>query len=315
MKKSLLILPFFMGIIASAQKIEKFFDYNWKPCDPSIARFYALIEYKDSLWRRSDYYIRENKLQMTGSFRDSTSKTEEGLFRYFHTNGYPESFGTYINGKRQGPWLRYYNNGMMRDSVFYTNGQPSGTSLGWHLNGYPRDSSVYNDDGTAVKVEWFDNGNPSSAGRTRHEKMNGKWVFYHKNGNVSAKEVYDNGRLLTRDYFDETGNPMTDTTSRDKGAEFNGGQKAWMKYMLGNLYFPNQYKITGGDRAIVVISAVIDEDGKVTDVEVFSPFHPAFDNIAVKMMKTSPKWKPAISHNRRVKYYIRQPVTFSQPED
>ena len=313
MKKTLLLLLMMAHLAGSAQKIEKFFDYNWKPCDISVARYYALIEFKDSLWSRHDYYLHERRLQMEGRYRDSACKIPEGLFHYYHTNGSMESTGSYASGKRQGLWLKYHPNGMMQDSTFYVKGQPSGTSMGWHSNGYLRDSIVYMS-GRSVHVGWFDNGNPSLAGIMVNDSMHGKWSFYHKNGNLSAQETYNRGTLVSRHYFDEAGQEMTDTTNRDRPAEFNGGQKAWTKYMLSKLYFPDQYKITGADRAIVIINAVIDEEGNVTDEEVSSSFHSAFDNIALKMMKASPKWKPAISHNRKVKYYIRQPVTFAQPE-
>lgn len=314
MKTNLLLLFLFVHIAASAQKIEKYFDYAWKPCTPDIARYYALIEFKDNLWERKDYYLREQKLQMKGAYADSACKKAEGPFVYFHSNGRLSSGGNYINGKKDGLWVRYYSNGMMRDSVVYKNGQPAGVAIGWHSNGYPSDSSNYNDDGTAVRIEWFDNGAPSSAGRLLNEKKHGTWVFYHKNGNISAKESYDKGVAVNRQYYDETGNVIADTTNRDRDAEFAGGEKAWRKYLLSKLSFPRGYEITGGDRAIVVVDAVIDEDGKVTDVEVSSPFHPAFDDAAVKMMKNSPRWKPAVRNNRRMKTYVRQPVTFVQSE-
>ncbi|MBL7739465.1 MAG: energy transducer TonB [Chitinophagaceae bacterium] len=312
MKKAFLILSCFSYLSGYAQKIEKFYDYNWKRCDPSLARYFSLIEFKDSLWHRSDYYIRERKLQMQGAYRDSSSKTEEGLFRHYHANGRLQAEGKYVNGKKQGIWLRYYNSGMMHDSVFYVNGQPSGTALGWYPNGNPKDSSAYKDDGTAVKIEWFDNGNPSSAGRTKNEKLHGRWAFYHKNGNISARETYDQGILTTREYFDEEGKLKPDTSNRDRPARFKGGHEAWGKHLLSKLYFPNQYRITGADKIVIVISAIIDEEGKVTDAEIYSSFHPDLDEIALKAVKSSPKWDPSVSHNRNVKYYIRQPVTFSQ---
>ncbi len=61
-----------------------------------------------------------------------------------------------------------------------------------------------------------------------------------------------------------------------------------------------------------MVDAVIDEDGNMTNVEVNTPFHPDFDKIAVNALRKSPKWAPAIFHNRRVKYHMRQAVTFQQ---
>lgn len=314
MKKNLAILFIFLSFISSAQKIERFYDYRWKPCDVSLACFYSIIEFKDSLWSRNDFFLREKELQMKGSYRDSACKVPHGQFYYFHANGTLQTKGYYLNGKRQDLWLRFHSNGMIGDSTYYNAGKPVGTSMEWYPNGYMRDSTVYNPNGSAVRIQWFDNGNPSAAGRMINDSMHGKWLFYHKNGTTSAIEVYNRGILVSKKYFDESGKPVTNTSNRDREAEFGAGSKAWNKYMLSKLYFPGHLKINGADNAVVVISAIIDEDGNLIEPQVATSFHPAFDNIALKMMKESPKWKPAISHNRKVRQSILQPVTFAQIE-
>jgi len=62
-----------------------------------------------------------------------------------------------------------------------------------------------------------------------------------------------------------------------------------------------------------VVSFVINEEGQVEEAFASSPFHPAFDKIALDIIRASPKWNPAMdAHNRKVKAYRRQPVTFVQ---
>jgi outer membrane biosynthesis protein TonB len=112
-------------------------------------------------------------------------------------------------------------------------------------------------------------------------------------------------------YYDEQGG-VTDTVNKDRPASFPGGLKAWQKYLEKKLYFPPQYKFVNRDKAIVVVDAVIDEEGNVTDVAVSTPFHPAFDKIAVEVVRKSPQWQPAIIHNRKLRHKIRQGVYFSQ---
>jgi hypothetical protein len=102
--------------------------------------------------------------------------------------------------------------------------------------------------------------------------------------------LYKDGVLMNKQYFDEQGN-ATDTANKDRPASFPGGQKAWVNYLGKKLYFPTQYKLVNADKAIVVVDAVIDEEGNVTDVTVSTPFHPAFDKIAVEVVRKSPKWQ------------------------
>ena len=87
------------------------------------------------------------------------------------------------------------------------------------------------------------------------------------------------------------------------------------KYLEKNLYWPPRLQFTTTAAVTVGVSFVIDENGKVTDAEVSMPFHEAFDKIALKIIKNSPTWLPGIAHNRKVKAYRRQPVTFTQEVD
>jgi hypothetical protein len=56
----------------------------------------------------------------------------------------------------------------------------------------------------------------------------------------------------------------------------------------------------------------IDEEGKVQDAYVSTPFNPAFDDIALDVIKHSPAWKAAVSHNRKIRQPQGQAVIFSQ---
>jgi antitoxin component YwqK of YwqJK toxin-antitoxin module len=296
-----------------AQKIEQYYDYSWKLTDPSSARYYTIIEKTDSLWNRKDYFIYEKSLQMEGNYKEVECKIEEGLFTYYHSNKVIESTGNYKNGKRDGLWYRYYTNGLMYDSVTYKMGNVIGLRQRWHKNGFPMDSTVLQADGSGVEVTWFDNGNPSSAGRFGSgTKQTGKWQYFHKNGNLSASEVYDNGQLVSRTYFSEDGKALSDTTNKDRQAEYKGGIRQWQNYLLKNLRFPSQWQFSEATQAIVFVDWVVDEDGVIQDAEVSGSLHPDFDKIAFDAINTSPKWIPAIDHNRKIKAYRRQPVTFAQ---
>ncbi len=308
-----IICSIFCCVNILAQNIEKFYNWEWEECSPKVARFYSVIEKKDSLYYRNDFFIREKSLQMKGSYLDADCKIENGKFYYFHANGSLEKLGNYVDGKKEGLWLSYHQNKMMNDSTFYKNGNVIGTSMSWHNNGFAADSTTLNENGVGVSVGWFDNGFLSYAGRYSEEKkQTGKWIYFHKNGKKSALETYSEGELIEKTYFDEDGIQLADTNNRNKDVVFEKGEKAWNKYINRALYFPNNYKFENGDSAIVVVQFTINEDGKVENVIVTNPFYPAFDRIVVYVIKNSPKWLPAISHNRNVKTVIKQTVNFIQ---
>jgi len=249
---------------------------------------------------------------MDGTYLDSSCKVPNGFFYYFYANKNLKSTGKYLNGKKEGCWLSYHYNGVMSDSGFYEDDHITGTSMGWYPNGFLADSNVVNAD-IRTAFNWFDNGHLSSAGRYDHlGRMIGKWQFFYPSSKLASLESYDEtGHLIDKTYFDENGN-STDTTNKTKSAEFPGGLKAWQKYLDSKMYFPSQFKIANSDKAVVVINFTIREDGSVEDVLVETPFYEPFNVIALNVIKRSPKWNPAFSHNRNVKFHCQQAIVFNQ---
>ena len=116
-------------------------------------------------------------------------------------------------------------------------------------------------------------------------------------------------------YYTETGQVQTDTSLVNREAVLKGGANAWRNYLSKNLYWPPNLEFSTGGSVTVGVSFIVDENGKLTNAEIYLPFHEAFDAIALKVIRSSPSWLPAYAHNRRVKAYFRQPVSFAQPEE
>jgi len=298
------------ALVSQAQP-QQYYDWRWKPCDVSLARFVSVTQKTDSGWLRKDFFLATRKLQMIGLYKDSLCKVRHGWFRYYYFNEQREAIGKYSNDKKDGLWVRWYYNGMMRDSSLFREGIPE-YIYAWHSNGYMSDSSVYHANGSSVHVYWFDNGSIASAGYASGDKQTGRWKYFHRNGKMAAIEDYDAGKLTARTYYDEEGVQLQDTTNRDREAEFKGGSSAWRSYLENKLQFPPNVKLVNTDVITVVVVATVDEDGKLSDIYIDTPFDPLFNDEAVRVMKKSPKWVPAVSHNRRVKQVIRQPVSFGQ---
>lgn len=251
------------------------------------------------------------KLHMTGLFADLSCKIKNGSFTYIHPNGMLQSRGKYLENYKDGLWISYYDNGMMRDSIVFNNGKQVGTSLSWYKNGYLKDSTILNEDSSGVSVTWFDNGLLSSVGRYSADmKQNGKWKYYHKNGFLSSIEMYDHGRLINKEYFNEDGEQMNDTTSRDRDAKFVGGEDALFTYLAKKMYFPAGYATKESVKASVIADIIIDESGEVEEIYIAVPLHEAFDNVVREVLAGCPKWLPAIRHNRYIREKFTLPFNF-----
>jgi antitoxin component YwqK of YwqJK toxin-antitoxin module len=314
MKFIFFLLTLILCTTAFAQPKETFYNFSWKESTPENATYYSVKIKTDSGWLQTDYYIRTKKLQMSALYADEAGKVHHGHAYYFHANGVPSIIGRMMNNKQEGVCLSYHSNGVMSDSAFFKNGKVVDKRLQWHPNGMMSDSIGRINDSTYVHIGWFEDGNISHAGYVVHEEQNGKWQYFHHNGQVSALETYAKGKLLKAEYFDEQGNPLKDTSNVNRKATIKGGQAAWTKYLEKSLYWPEGLTFTTPASVTVGVSFWVDEKGQITDVEVYLPFHNSFDKIALATIKNSPKWLPAISHNRAVRVKRMQPVVFSQPE-
>ena len=314
MHKLIFLLIFLNFQNSYSQKfIENFYNENMEGVVSSDqARFYSISNSTDSGWYTKTYLLTLKKLQMLGLFENKENTIKNGYFYWFYLNGEIKTICKYIHNQKEGVWLQFYSDGSLQDSFNYKNGNFSGISLSWYRDGSAKDSLNISENGNGVYVSWFDNGHPSASGRyISFTNQNGLWKYYHKNGNPSSIELYDNGILKDKKYFDENGNPI-DTSVSDEGAKFPGGEKGWSKYISHQLYFPPNYEFKNSFITSIVITAIVNEDGRVINAEVTVPLHPEFDKIALNAVKNSPQWIPAISHNRKVYYNLRQTVTFLQ---
>lgn len=57
MKYLLLSSILLASLPAFTQKYERYYDYDWNPTFNNMARFYSLVQKKDSVWERNDYFF------------------------------------------------------------------------------------------------------------------------------------------------------------------------------------------------------------------------------------------------------------------
>ena len=305
--------------LTAQEKIERFFDYNWKQCDPDkvVPTYYSLKVIEDSLWHQKDYYIKEKHLQMEGYYTDTTERVKQGLVTYFYPNGMIKEKSFFNNNIKQGICLKYHSNGMISDSSFYINGVIAGISATWYNDGNVSTELTMDTlgMGTGVYVGYFENEKVFGKGRySAGMKENGIWNFYYQSGAKSADVIYDKGTIVSSKCYTEDGVQQSECDIRLKAPEFPGGEDALKKFIQKNTYWPGGYQFTKDAKAQVVVGFVVDVDGSVTDVNVLLGFHEAFDRIAVKAIKSLPKFKPATQYNRKIRYRYRQTVAFEQTE-
>lgn len=300
--------------LSISQSIIKYYNRNWNPTEAKYAAFFSVLEMKENIWNKTNFYSSTRQVQMYGQYEDTSENKPVGKFYFFYPNEKLKYTGEYVNYKKHGAWLRYYSDGMPQDSFHFDNGKTVGISLSWHRNGFIRDSLNRVNDSLVVCVSWFDNGVLSEAGRYLNDKKNGTWVYYNREGFKTAIEKYDNGKLLVKNYFNVDGIEENAMNIKDEQPKFRSGMEDWVAYLGDKLFSPSHVKLVNTDKIVVVVRFDVNEMGKLVNAEVTVPFHPEYDLIALDVIKKSPNWKPAIFKNRAVMYSYEQPVTFREED-
>lgn len=95
--------------------------------------------------------------------------------------------------------------------------------------------------------------------------------------------------------------------------EFPGGIDSFRSYIKRNLRWPgNGYDDHEGR---VIVTFIVEKSGKLTHIKVVRGVSPAIDKEAIRLIKNSPKWKPAIENNKPKRVSYSLPIAFNRSED
>lgn len=95
----------------------------------------------------------------------------------------------------------------------------------------------------------------------------------------------------------------------DHPASFPGGEKAFSSYLLKNIQYPQEarnMKIRGK----VDLTFVVEKNGTLSDIKVVHGLGSGCDQEAVRVLKASPKWRPARQKGHIVRQQYNLPVRF-----
>ena len=100
----------------------------------------------------------------------------------------------------------------------------------------------------------------------------------------------------------------------DQWPTFKGkGTDAFSQWVTAHLKYPKEAKAAHID-GTVKVKFVVGSNGGVQEVEVLQGAFPSLDAEAVRVIKSSPKWKPGVKDGKPVRVTYTLPVIFVLPE-
>lgn len=128
-----------------------------------------------------------------------------------------------------------------------------------------------------------------------------------KDEGIVAPPIDDGKGVVEAPKRDETDYDQT-FTKVEIESSYPGGAAAWTRYLIKTLRYPQEAQDQEVQGAVVV-QFIVDKEGVVSDVQAVSGPNELRDE-AVRVIKKSGKWTPAVQNGRKVKSYKKQPILF-----
>lgn len=100
----------------------------------------------------------------------------------------------------------------------------------------------------------------------------------------------------------------------DNDATFPGGKEAMDEYITSNLKYPVTAK-ENGIEGVVNVSFVVNADGSIGTIEIKRLIDPDLEQEAIRLVKTMPKWTPAVKDGKPVQSIVEMPILFTLPAE
>ena len=86
------------------------------------------------------------------------------------------------------------------------------------------------------------------------------------------------------------------------------------KYLSDDIVYPKDAKDNHVE-GTVYVSFIVEKDGSVDSVKVTRGYSHSLDAEAIRVIASSPKWKPAVQNGEAVRFKYVLPIHFNIPDD
>jgi TonB family protein len=252
----------------------------------------------------------DKKLMGFAWYADAALQVLDGPFENYYPDGKLKNRGNFVNKIRQGIYESWYENGTLNSVKYYTNGILTDTGKVFSKEGTLINLSVTDKEGSGIQTEYYPDGSINLTGPLLAGKKNGVWTVKRENGtNLMIAEFKNDTVTQTTCFADDGTTLLEGVCIFQKSASFQGGNQGWRNYLTKNLKYPKE-AMQNDIQGTVMLEFTINTDGTLEDIRVISSPGQVLSDEALRLIKLSPNWEPAIKFNEPVKGKIRQPITF-----
>lgn len=314
-----------------------YYNKNYEIVKPECAEIYRFSKVDTATAKLTGRFIDFNYDSSIIAEGFYNNGIKEGLYKLFYLKGQLKESGLYKNGKRTGVWEYWYENGKAKQRINFDYEAPKILDF-WDENGVKR---VKNGNGYyKINLNYTLDEPAILEGKIANGFQEGKWkLSVSVSESVSYIETYKEGYLIKgihkfllgeEEYADETfcnifEKEYIDNSekfivgecyySNENGLgkiippEFKGGDNGFRSFVANNLQYPEQAAQLGV-QGRVYLQFIIEPDGRITNIHAIKTDSPLLVNEAIRILKSSPNWKPGTKNGKPIRASYTFPITF-----
>lgn len=171
-----------------------------------------------------------------------------------------------------------------------------------------------NDKQNGPATHYFPNGQIRMAGNMKDDKFDGEWQGFYSSGKLASKATFRAGDQVSATFYKEDGTSNAGMKAFYSDAEYPGGVARWLYFLNRNLRYPDS-AVTHNIEGTVVILFKVSKDGIPSEFTVDMSADAYLDAEALRVLKKTTKWQPAIFGGVYTDSYKLQPIVFKLTAD
>ena len=242
---------------------------------------------QDTLYYNSNW--RDTTSDQASYFRIKIRSTTGWKVSDYFMMGKLQMTGQYSDDSfhvRQGEFVWYDSNGIADHRCAYVNNKENGP-----------------------ETYYYDSGQVQMTGTNKNDEADGEWTGYYPSGKISGKAKFKKDKQISGTFYHEDGTRDKTITEFWRDSEFPGGPPRWLRFLNKTLKYPDS-AVNHDIEGTVVVEFIVSKEGKVYDLKVAHSVDKYLDEEALRVMRQSPDWTPAITGGILSESYKKQPIVF-----
>ncbi|TGE13944.1 energy transducer TonB [Hymenobacter elongatus] len=165
---------------------------------------------------------------------------------------------------------------------------------------------------TTITTRWRANGALFVVHSELGSQWHGTYNCFDGAGRLKRTTVYERGRELSSQCYDETGTarPCTGAEYSEQMPTFPGGMNGMLAYLGRSIRYPAAALKTG-KQGKVLVEFYVTETGDIRDIRLKQSVSAALDAEALRVIEAMPRWEPGVQDGERVPVRYTVPITFA----